>query len=845
MHTFAQKPKATQQTTSAKSTIPGRGHFGQSPEVRSILHLQRTIGNQAVQRMLQTDAGQPEAELTGPASPRFGHDFSRNPIHPPAAGAIQTKLAINKLGDSYEQEADGMAEQVMRTPEPQLQRACPCGGGCPNCQTQQPGREHESLQTKRVQASDAGQIAAPPIVHEVLRSPGQPLDPATRAFMEPRFGYDFSQVRVHTDSQAAESARDLDANAYAVGQNIVFGAGQFLPGTPMGQRLLSHELTHVVQQQRLPGTVERGLSVAGDFHERQAGIVADALMRGGEIAGLLDSGSACPSLQRDTPQAGTPSPAQPTTATPPPLPRPLDYDRATLPRPLDLPDKKDDVAKVTELLLGRVKEGEITSFKPKGAPSGSDAEVFLLFVIYQLATQSKWGTEADIITAIGWPTKTKPTPPPGLVTLRIDSQGAATAELIAAGPVPAVAQTDVAAGSTELKNRYGFASVTGFTDAGEISDVLGAMALLKARAPKDIPALKGVDLIRVPSLGGDTAGEFSIGGTVAQGATAASKPWLKLADRAFSTDDVQFFGGGPSAPPVPSSFQAILHEVGHAVEREELRAAQEAYLKATAGQAAAEQRLTDYDATYAAAETVANSQGKIRKFWKERGAEHKKLEAAIDKAAKQASAEHAKIKNTQVPAAVVQPFEAEAAAMSTTAANSLTTAKSAVQTLGADEVQSSAAYVKAVEDTAAAITLFATDAKFGRQAVDDLELIVFQKVGDRDRAHFDLFKVPTARGRTHRAISLLGPAEQAQDAWFEAERAVARARKRTRRVQKFVCLVTTNNIRRFTEYSVQNWQLKPGEFYAEAYSLWLVDPEYLKTNYFVVYDFFQSEEYRK
>jgi hypothetical protein len=79
MHTFAQKPKSSQQTTSAKSTIPSRGHLGQSPEVRSILHLQRTIGNQAVQRMLQADAQEPEAGLTGPALPRFGHDLAGFP----------------------------------------------------------------------------------------------------------------------------------------------------------------------------------------------------------------------------------------------------------------------------------------------------------------------------------------------------------------------------------------------------------------------------------------------------------------------------------------------------------------------------------------------------------------------------------------------------------------------------------------------------------------------------------------------------------------------------------------------------------------------------------------------
>src|SRR5215210_3751444 len=120
MHTFVQKPKATQQITSAKSTTFGRGHFGQNSEARSILHLQRTIGNQAVQRMLQTGAEEPETDLTRPALLRFEHNFSRIPLHPPAAGAIQAKLAINEPGDSDEQEADHVAEQVMRTPEPQF-----------------------------------------------------------------------------------------------------------------------------------------------------------------------------------------------------------------------------------------------------------------------------------------------------------------------------------------------------------------------------------------------------------------------------------------------------------------------------------------------------------------------------------------------------------------------------------------------------------------------------------------------------------------------------------------------------------------------------------------------------
>ena len=130
-----------------------------------------------------------------------------------------------------------------------LQRKCACGG------TPGPSGECAECRKKRLQrkSTNAGagpqtDSAVPPIVHEVLRSPGQPLDGDTRAFMEPRFGHDFSQVRVHSDVRAAESAKAVHAFAYTVGPNVVFGKGQYSPGTRDGQRLLAHELTHVLQQ---------------------------------------------------------------------------------------------------------------------------------------------------------------------------------------------------------------------------------------------------------------------------------------------------------------------------------------------------------------------------------------------------------------------------------------------------------------------------------------------------------------------------------------------------------------------------------------------------------------------
>lgn len=123
---------------------------------------------------------------------------------------------------------------------------------------------------------------APELVHDVLRSSGQPLDPQTRAFMEPRFGHSFSQVRVHTDARAAESARTVDAAAYTVGHNVVFDAGQYAPATVEGRKLLAHELIHVMQQGAGTALVPDNLSISapGDADEREADKIADSLSPG-------------------------------------------------------------------------------------------------------------------------------------------------------------------------------------------------------------------------------------------------------------------------------------------------------------------------------------------------------------------------------------------------------------------------------------------------------------------------------------------------------------------------------------------------------------------------------------
>jgi hypothetical protein len=216
-------------------------------KLNPILQLHQTIGNQAVGKM------------------------------------IQAKLTINQPTDKFEQEADRVADTVMRMPmereEEQLQR--------------QPMKEEEELQRQQLEEEEV-QRQAVEEMEELQRQPmeeeeeevqmqsikedeeeaqmksagggehlvtprvqsridglkggGQPLPKSTRAFFEPRFGSDFSSVRVHADTQAGDMARSVNARAFTVGRNVVFGAGQYSPETTEGKKLLAHELTHTIQQ---------------------------------------------------------------------------------------------------------------------------------------------------------------------------------------------------------------------------------------------------------------------------------------------------------------------------------------------------------------------------------------------------------------------------------------------------------------------------------------------------------------------------------------------------------------------------------------------------------------------
>ncbi|MDJ0592861.1 MAG: DUF4157 domain-containing protein [Pleurocapsa sp. MO_226.B13] len=247
----ATQAKTTEANNQGKGSTVTQKPLSSYNSVHPILQLQQQLGNQAVSRL------------------------------------IQTKLQVGEPGDIYEQEADRVAASVMRTPTPSVQRqteddeeiqAKPITPlvhrqpeteeeeeekSAPMLQLQNEKEEDEQVQMLQRQVEEEEEEvqakAVPgqtPQVSSNLeariqsrRGTGKPLSKSTRAFMEPRFGHDFSGVRVHTDSHAASTAGELNAQAFTTGQDVFFGSGHYEPHTTKGKSLLAHELTHTIQQQ--------------------------------------------------------------------------------------------------------------------------------------------------------------------------------------------------------------------------------------------------------------------------------------------------------------------------------------------------------------------------------------------------------------------------------------------------------------------------------------------------------------------------------------------------------------------------------------------------------------------
>ena len=242
----------------------------------ALLALQRTHGNRYVQRVV---------------------------------AGIQAKLKVGQPGDKYEQEADRVAEQVMRMAEPQVQRqaeeeeeeeliqAKPLSMGITPL-VQHQDEEEDSLQAMGVGTQPSKVFPDQEGISKLPGDSGKPLLESVRAFFEPRFGFDFSQIRLHTGTRATNAARELNAQAFTIGQDIYFDDSYYQPNTKQGQQLLAHELTHTIQQGCTSVSSSRGIqthctvSRPGDLLEREPDRVASRVVDGEASIGPITAGSA-------------------------------------------------------------------------------------------------------------------------------------------------------------------------------------------------------------------------------------------------------------------------------------------------------------------------------------------------------------------------------------------------------------------------------------------------------------------------------------------------------------------------------------------------------------------------
>jgi hypothetical protein len=217
------------------------------PTATHLRRLHRTIGNQAVKRLLQAETEPLEANPDSAATNPFEH-----------ASPIQRKAIVSSPGDSFEREAEDVADGVLRMGEE--------SEGCAPARIQrQPARNEDgkkiTTRTWLVPSTHAHPSAGAEAAMRAVGHGGAPLSRDARSYFEPRFGCDFSNVRVHSDGKAAQAARAMQARAYTIGCDIVFGSGEYAPATAQGKRLLAHELTHVAQQRHsaTPNVVSRDI----------------------------------------------------------------------------------------------------------------------------------------------------------------------------------------------------------------------------------------------------------------------------------------------------------------------------------------------------------------------------------------------------------------------------------------------------------------------------------------------------------------------------------------------------------------------------------------------------------
>jgi len=510
----AKKPEVKRENLASKSRNADQSQSMSSP-VDQVLYLQRTIGNQAVQKLARS-------------------------------GALQAKLRIGQPRDKYVQEADRVADAVMRMSEPQVQRQAEPEEEeeeeeliqtkalseqiTPLVQRQEGEEEEEEIQTKPLPNQTSEVVSDMETSINSIRGGGQPLPGSTRAFFEPRFGQDFSQVRLHTDTRAAESARAVNAQAYTIENNIVFGDGQYNPKTNSGKSLLAHELTHVVQQ-------------------------TDPQISG--LRKMSTTGSTQPELQ--------------VSSLPNARIQRMQYDTSAYRiRALTIPGNEDSRQELLGLIRERLRGVYASRVTISGTTPNSTEEMRVMNGLIQyLGAQSSGqtidhtDTESDLLIP-------DPGQDPIRVTVQTNSTGEVTATVHANRPLTQLTTPfiDHQAAITAIQNDFSM-TVSDTPVSWTLEQLNQVILALRQLSTGERNQLTGIQLVREsqPSISSHprATGEFAtnIGTTSGRRDLPAT---ITLYDRAFESNERLFFGSGQTA--FPASFGAIMHEIGHAIEQQ-------------------------------------------------------------------------------------------------------------------------------------------------------------------------------------------------------------------------------------------------------------------------------------
>ncbi|HET7502158.1 MAG TPA: DUF4157 domain-containing protein [Kofleriaceae bacterium] len=651
------------------------------------------------------------------------------------------------------------------------------------------GRAARALFKGKSGAAGRGNIDASALAGQL--GPGRPLDGSARTRMESAFGHPFGDVRVHADDRAAALSRELEARAFTLGSHVAFGAGEFHPGTPVGDALLAHELAHVVQQRGAAPSTGLPAGNASDTLERDADHAAVGAV--GFLARLARGVRGARSPQGPRQRGGLRLSRCPRSAPKTPEAGPAMYD-TTQHTIIRLPDGRTVAAMEDNLRYERA-NGNITSWKAEDVFPGSNEQLYILYAIWQLSHTKSWDREVDLITEIG-PSQR------GAITVRIDARGNAVGTLIS-DREPKVAATyktfDEAVKG--LKAKYKLSDIRDenkvWSDddpakavekrkkaVDELNKVAAAWSKL---SPAEAAALEGYALIRTDTLTGPdgkpAAGLTTTGDVIAPDRLSSTRQReIRFADLAFAGDAVSFVGDTENA--APASADTILHEAGHAQERKAKVDAESAHVEAEMATNVADKQYSDQHQK--ASDTMTAAEASVSKLNRTKRAASKGYVDAFRAAFDAIDAPTAEQDPTKV-AALLQAADA--------AVQARNTARDALK-----DGPAVAAYATALTEQDALLA----------------------------------------------AVKALMAARQTVDT-AEASQTAARDPTGTQsaRVQRFVDFVNTKGIKPFTDYAKRNWPAHPGEFYAEAFALWHADPKFLASSFPELKKWFDAGEHLK